>query len=110
MPLIVEGLTIETDSQGYLSNAADWNKQVALAIAENEKLQLTASHWEVIYFVRTFYQQFNKSPAMRPLVNYLKSQLGEEKASSITLALLFPGGAAKQSTKLAGLPKPARCI
>ncbi len=110
MTFIVNNQTILTDKQGYLINCDDWNEQVALTIAEIEQVELTDSHWEVIHYVRDFYLKFNKSPAMRPLVNYLKLTLGDEKANSLYLAQLFPGGAAKQSTKLAGLPRPARCI
>ncbi len=110
MNLIVDDKLIATDKQGYLIDYTLWNNDIAEAIAKLENLELTKNHWEVINFVREFYLRFEKSPAMRPLVKYLKQKLGEEKGNSIYLALLFPGGAAKQSTKLAGLPKPARCI
>ena len=40
----------------------------------------------------------------------LKAEFGEEKASSRYLYRLFKEGPAKQATKYAGLPKPARCI
>jgi tRNA 2-thiouridine synthesizing protein E len=36
--------------------------------------------------------------------------LGEDKGNSLYLYTLFPKGPAKQATKIAGLPKPARCI
>ncbi|HFB65122.1 MAG TPA: TusE/DsrC/DsvC family sulfur relay protein [Aeromonadales bacterium] len=110
MTLIVNNQTILTDKLGYLKNSDDWNRQIAEAIAEIEQIELTEAHWEVIHYVRDFYLKFNKSPSMRPLVKFLKAELGAEKGTSIYLASLFPGGAAKQSTKLAGLPKPARCI
>ncbi len=108
--LIVNNLSIETDKHGYLLDSEQWNESVALAIAELDGLELTKSHWEVIRFVREFYTRFNKSPAIRPLIKYLKEKLGNDKINSIYLAKLFPQGAAKQSTKIAGLPKPARCI
>ena len=110
MPITVNKQIIETDKNGYLLDHREWTLDVAKEIARLESLELTESHWEVINFVRDFYEQFEKSPAMRPLVKFLKQKLGEQKGNSIYLALLFPGGAAKQSTKLAGLPKPARCI
>ena len=37
-------------------------------------------------------------------------KLGEEKGNSRYLQRLFPDGPAKQATKLAGLPKPAKCL
>ena len=108
--LIVNNLNIETDKLGYLLDFEQWTDDVALAIAKKEHLDLTDAHWQVIHFVREFYQKFNKSPAIRPLIKYLKKNMGEAKIDSLFLAKLFPEGAAKQSTKLAGLPKPTRCI
>ena len=108
--LTVNQKQIATDKQGYLLDYQQWDTAVAEKIAELEGLELTEDHWEVINFVREFYRRFEKSPAIRPLIKYLKEKLGDEKGNSIYLALLFPAGAAKQSTKLAGLPKPARCI
>ena len=108
--LNVNNMQIETDSAGYLLNANQWNQNVALAIAAQENLQLTDAHWEVIYFVRDFYQEYKTSPAIRMLVKAMAQKLGEDKGNSRYLQRLFPDGPAKQATKLAGLPKPAKCL
>ena len=110
MVIIVEGKEIETDSQGYLINYLEWNENIANIIAENDSTELTTAHWEVINFVRDFYINYKTSPAIRALTKAMKSEFGEEKASSRYLYRLFPEGPAKQATKYAGLPKPARCI
>jgi len=101
---------IETDKQGYLLNPQDWSKELALVLAQEEDIELSNSHWEVVYFVRDFYEEFNTSPAIRMLVKAMAKKLGEDKGNSIYLYTLFPKGPAKQATKIAGLPKPARCI
>ncbi|ODN43600.1 TusE/DsrC/DsvC family sulfur relay protein [Piscirickettsia litoralis] len=101
---------IETDASGYLKNPADWHQELAPIIAEQEGITLTADHWEIIHFVRDFYQKYNTSPAIRMLVKALKEEYGPNKGNSLYLMKLFPQGAAKQATKIAGLPKPARCI
>lgn len=101
---------IKRDKEGYLLEPDQWTEQVAEAIAENDALKLSEDHWTVIKYIRNFYQEFNTSPSIRPLVKYLQQEWSKEKGNSIYLALLFPEGAAKQSTKIAGLPKPARCI
>lgn len=108
--LEVNNIIIETDPAGYLLDSTQWNRDVALAIAEKENLQLTEAHWEVIYFVRDFYQQYKTSPAIRMLVKAMAQKLGEDKGNSRYLQRLFPDGPAKQATKLAGLPKPAKCL
>mgnify|MGYP000050060047 CR=1 FL=1 len=101
---------IETDQQGYLINYQDWNEALAPVLAEQDDVTLTEAHWEVINFVRNFYLTYNTSPAIRALTKAMKAEFGEEKASSRYLYRLFPEGPAKQATKYAGLPKPARCI
>ncbi len=101
---------IETDKQGYLLNVSDWHQDLAVIIAEQEQITLTEDHWEVVNFVRNFYLTYKTSPAIRALIKALKAEFGEEKANSRYLYRLFPKGPAKQATKIAGLPKPARCI
>ncbi|MCL1052216.1 TusE/DsrC/DsvC family sulfur relay protein [Shewanella abyssi] len=104
------GQQIETDQQGYLKVVSDWSPELALIIAQEEKINLTDAHWEVINFVRDFYLEFKTSPAIRVLVKAIGQKLGADKGNSKYLYTLFPIGPAKQATKIAGLPKPAKCI
>ena len=108
--LEVNNRHIETDASGYLLNDEDWDIEVAQAIAKLEQLELTDAHWEIIHFVRAFYQEYKTSPAIRMLVKATAQKLGEDKGNSRYLQRLFPDGPAKQATKLAGLPKPAKCL
>ncbi|AWH87140.1 sulfurtransferase TusE [Limnobaculum parvum] len=105
-----EGRMVETDTQGYLLNSNDWSESMAVILAQQENIELTAEHWEVIHFVRDFYQEFNTSPAIRMLVKAMTQKYGEEKGNSRYLYRLFIKGPAKQATKIAGLPKPVKCI
>jgi tRNA 2-thiouridine synthesizing protein E len=102
--------TIETDKAGYLLNVADWTVELAQIIADNEQIEMTDEHWEVVNFVREFYLEFNTSPAIRALVKAMQIKYGADKISSRYLQRLFPDGPAKQATKIAGLPKPAKCL
>ncbi|MGR3808856.1 TusE/DsrC/DsvC family sulfur relay protein [Pasteurella testudinis] len=106
----VNGEQIELDKDGYLLHSAQWNEVVALALAEKDQLELSEAHWEVIHFVRDFYQEYQTSPAIRMLVKAMADKLGADKGNSRYLQRLFPDGPAKQATKLAGLPKPAKCL
>ncbi|MBU2871466.1 TusE/DsrC/DsvC family sulfur relay protein [Colwellia sp. E2M01] len=101
---------IPTDKQGYLLDHLLWQKELAVVMAKNDEFVLTDAHWEIINFVRQFYLTYNTSPAIRALTKAMKNEFGEAKASSRYLYKLFPEGPAKQATKYAGLPKPARCI
>lgn len=103
-------VNIQLDKEGYLLNLADWSEETAIHLATEEGIELTQAHWEIIYLLRDFYQEFEVSPAMRPLVKAVAKKLGEEKGKSIYLMTLFPGSPAKLIAKLAGLPKPKNCL
>lgn len=99
-----------TDNFGYLQNLSDWSEMLAQKIAEQEQITLTEEHWEIIWLVRDFYREYKTSPAIRMLVKAMAQKFGEEKGNSRYLQRLFPDGPAKQATKIAGLPKPAKCL
>lgn len=105
-----DGKDYKTDKHEYLLNMEDWSKDLALHIAELEGISMTDNHWEVVNFVRQFYQEYKTSPAIRLLVKAMAKELGADKGNSIYLYKLFPKGPAKQATRIAGLPKPAKCI
>ncbi len=99
-----------TDHQGYLADPQCWCVAFAQATAAQEGLVLTPAHWEVLYFLRDFYQQYHTSPAMRLLVKAWQQRYGAEKGTSHYLYALFPRGPAQQGSKIAGLPKPVKCL
>lgn len=101
---------IALDKDGFLANLSDWNEEVAAILAKSENIELTEQHWEILWLLRRFYQEFELSPAMRPLSRYIREHLGSEKAGSIYLMTLFPGSPAKLAAKLAGLPRPENCL
>ena len=107
---VFNGKEIETDSHGYLKNSNYRSEDMFPTLAKIEEIELTEQHWEIIRFVRQFYLEFNTSPAIRMLVKALAQKYGDEKGNSRYLYRLFPKGPAKQATKLAGLPKPVKCI
>ncbi|WP_439212937.1 sulfurtransferase TusE [Duffyella gerundensis] len=108
--MLFKGKEIALDAQGYLKNVDEWSEELAEQIASEEGLELTEAHWEVVRFVRNFYLEYNTSPAIRMLVKAMGQQFGEEKGNSRYLFRLFPDGPAKQATKIAGLPKPVKCL
>lgn len=108
--LIVTGQHIGLDKDGYLLDLADWSESVAHALAQQEQLELSAEHWEVLHLVRSFYDEFQLSPANRPLIKFIALKLGPEKGNSLHLNRLFNGAPAKLAAKLAGLPKPTNCL
>lgn len=110
MQLNLDGQIIELDKEGFLIDLSEWNETIAQAIAEQDEINLSEAHWEIIYLVRDFYQTFQISPSMRALVKRTEQILGVEKGKSIYLLQLFPTSPAKFASKIAGLPKPANCL
>ncbi|MEW9796948.1 TusE/DsrC/DsvC family sulfur relay protein [Alteromonas sp. CYL-A6] len=108
--IIFDGRHIETDKAGYLKDFEQWSEEMVPVLADAEGITLTDAHWEVVRFVRQFYLEFDTSPAIRALVKAMANAYGPEKGNSRYLQRLFPKGPAKQATKLAGLPKPAKCL
>ncbi len=108
--LIVDGRPIEIDQEGYLADLNDWSEPVAEALALQEDLMLEDEHWEILRLLRSFHDEFQLSPATRPLIKYTALKLGPDKGNSMHLNRLFKGTPAKLAAKLAGLPKPSNCI
>jgi len=104
------GQTIESDEEGYLVDITQWNKDLAVLIAKDEEIEMSDDHWEVIGFLREYYEDFQIAPAVRVLTKAVKKKMGPEKGNSKYLYELFPYGPGKQACKIAGLPKPTGCI
>jgi tRNA 2-thiouridine synthesizing protein E len=110
MGLNVNGTELETDEEGYLLDLTEWTRDAALELAKTENVEMTDSHWEVIDFLREYYEEYQIAPAVRVLTKAIGKKLGKEKGNSKYLYELFPYGPAKQACKIGGLPKPTGCI
>jgi len=106
----VNGKTYETDEEGYLADLSEWDTDVAAAMAGIDDCELTDNHWEVINFLREYYEEYQIAPAVRVLTKAIGKKLGKEKGNSGYLYELYPYGPAKQACKYAGLPKPTGCV
>jgi len=106
----LNGQTIDADEEGYIIDISLWNEDLAGLIAVDEKIEMTDDHWEVVNFLREYYEEYQIAPAIRVLTKAIKKKLGPEKGNSGYLYELFPYGPAKQACKIAGLPKPTGCV
>ncbi len=102
--------SVETDEEGYITDISLWSESLADLIAEDEDIEMSDDHWEVVNFLRNYYEEYQIAPAIRVLTKAIKKKLGPEKGNSQYLYELFPYGPAKQACKIAGLPKPTGCI
>jgi dissimilatory sulfite reductase related protein len=110
MAYTTNGKSIESDEEGYLVDINQWNEELAGQIAKDEGVTMTTEHWEVVNFLREYYQEYQIAPAVRVLTKAITKKMGAEKGSNKYLYELFPYGPAKQACKIAGLPKPTGCV
>ena len=82
MTIEVNGKTLETDEEGYLANLNDWEKDVASVMAKEEDLELSDDHWEIINFLREYYEEYQIAPAVRVLTKAVGKKLGADKGNS----------------------------
>ena len=95
---------IATDSEGYLRHLGDWSEAFTRALAREENLVLTPEHWEVIRFLRDYYQEHGVQAQVRVMIRHFTERWGPERGSNHYLHELFPvGGPQKQGNRLAGL-------
>ena len=104
-----DGKTVALSEAGWLENLDEWNEEVARRIAENEKVELTEEHWDVIREARAFFEQFGAVCEPRKFSKIMKAKYGPERADSKYLYRLFPYGLIKSANKIAGLPRPKGC-
>lgn len=88
--------------EGYLLNPDDWSEILAVQLARQENIVLTDQHWQIIRFIREWYQQKQIAPSARDASLFLK----ERNLPHDTLYKLFPYGYARQACKVAGMKKP----
>ena len=106
----LNGKSFDTDEEGYITDISLWSKDLADLIAQDESIAMTDEHWEVVNFLREYYEEYQVAPAVRVLTKAIKKRLGADKGNSGYLYELFPYGPAKQACKIAGLPKPTGCV
>ena len=105
-----EGKTYEVDEEGYLMDWSLWNEGLAGAMAKQDSLELTDAHWEVIRFLREYFEKYQIAPMIKILTKELAKKYGKEKGNTKYLYELYPAGPAKQACRYAGLPKPTGCV
>ena len=99
----IAGVTIDVDDEGYMTNHAQWNRDVADALAKEEGIDLTEGHWKVLDFIDKDFKEKNAVPGMRRM-----DKVGGIETKE--LYSLFPNGPIKKATKIAGYPKPVSCV
>jgi len=101
----IAGKTVQVNDEGFMTNPAEWNKEIAVEIAREEGIaELTPAHWKVIDYCRqTAAATGGKAPTLRNITT-------NSGVSTKDLFALFPKGPAKKVARIAGLGKPEGCV
>ena len=102
MEKIIAGKPVNINEEGYLTNMEELNEDIAKEIAQEENVELSARHFEVLNYLRD-QQKKDVSLTIR----------GVGKSGVVDIKefyALFPKGPLKISSKVAGITKPKSCI
>lgn len=101
MPDILKSVSF--NEEGFMTDPAQWSKEIAVELAKQESVVLTDAHWKIIEFCRQNAATSGKAPTLRQIT----SGTG---ISTKDLFALFPKGPAKKVAKISGLGKPEGCV
>jgi len=95
--------TVEVNDEGFMTNPKEWTKEIGMALAQEEGIELTPAHWQVIDFCRQDGLASGKAPTLRRIT----SNAG---VTTKEMFALFPKGPAKKVARISGLGKPEGCV
>jgi len=92
------------DADGYLVEPREWTEAAAVELARREGIALTGEHWEVIRFMRAWYDEHQVAADARFVIRHLQRRQGEGARNR--LFELFPYGYPGQACRIAGMRRP----
>lgn len=108
MAIEFDGKSIETTATGFLVDHNDWSEGLAGVIAEEEGVELSEKHWDLINFLRDeFINNNGNQPNTRNIMKAMGAKWGAKLAQK-DLYDLFPRDPSKQGGRIGGLPESRR--
>ena len=101
----IAGKTVQVNDEGFMTNPAEWTKEIAAEIAKEEGIaELDARPLEGDRFLPPERRQ---TRAKRPPCASITTGTG---VSTKEMFALFPKGPAKKVARISGLGKPEGCV
>jgi len=102
---VIAGKTVQVNEEGYMTNPAEWTREIAVEIAKEEGIiELTPAHWKIVEFAR---DKALSNGGAAPTLRTITSNAG---VTTKELFTLFPKGPGKKVARIAGLTKPEGCV
>ena len=99
----LNGHQVHVDGEGFLTEYAEWDEDLAKVLAAQIGIDLTEEHWKVIRFLRDDFKVTGETATARRVQTVGGVPVKEQFA-------LFPKKPAKKMAYIAGLPKPHGCV
>jgi len=99
----IAGRDVHVDAEGFLTDPAEWDEDLARTLAENIGIELTDEHLAVIRWLREDHAVTGTTATLRRVQTVGGFDMKK-------LFDLFPKKPAKKMAYIAGLPKPAGCV
>jgi tRNA 2-thiouridine synthesizing protein E len=99
----IEGFHVDVDDEGFLADPAQWNEDLADALAAQIGIALTDRHRRILDALRSDFQARGETATLRRAAMVTGVPVKE-------LFVLFPKKPAKKMAYVAGLPKPTGCL
>lgn len=99
----IAGREVQVDTEGFLTDPAEWDEELAATLAANIGLDLTEAHWRAIRFARSDFAENGETPTLRRMAS-------EGGVPTKEMFTLFPKKPAKKMAYVSGLPKPVGCV
>ena len=106
MAVEAQRMKLATCTEGFLLDPSEWNPEVAEELARREDIELTEEHWQVLKFMRDYYDEHKIAADARFVIRYLAQALGKGRQARTELYRLFPYGYMQQACKVAGMRRP----
>jgi len=101
-----EGHQLQIDSEGYLVEPRSWDKSAAEQLAAGAQVTLEKEHWQVIDFMRRYYEEHQIAADARFVIKFMAEEMGLGRQARNHLFKLFPYGYVQQACKIAGMKRP----
>ncbi len=99
----IAGREVHVDDEGFLTDPAQWDRELAVVLAQAIGIELTAEHWKILEFLRADFAEQGETATTRRVQTVGGFAVKEQFE-------LFPKKPAKKMAYVAGLPKPRGCV
>jgi TusE/DsrC/DsvC family sulfur relay protein len=99
----IAGREVHVDEEGFLTDSAEWDRDLGAELAKVIGIEMTDRHWEIIEFLRADFAGQGETATSRRVQTVGGFPVKEQFD-------LFPKKPAKKMAYIAGLPKPRGCV